>query len=145
MIKRIKFVGSVRWVYETVTVEGELTTLSPGAVDGATFKGTYVLTQTDIDNGLVENTATVTGNDPGGTAVTATDTYVTSITKTPKIELEKTGVLADTDGDGIIEAGEKINYTFKVTNAGNVPHTMLTISDPLVTVEGVVTLSPIPS
>ncbi len=72
---------------------GPITSLAPGAVDSTTFTATYALTQDDIDNGQVQNTATITGNDPDGTPVTdvsgddnGTDTpTVVDVDRTPSI------------------------------------------------------------
>ncbi|MGC1427743.1 MAG: hypothetical protein WA822_04080, partial [Albidovulum sp.] len=50
------------------SVAGTLASLAPGASDTATFTGSYTITQTDIDNGGVENTATVSATAPGGVA-----------------------------------------------------------------------------
>ena len=43
----------------------------------------------------------------------------------------KTGVFNDVNGDGFAQVGETIDYTFTVTNTGNVTVSNITISDPL--------------
>ncbi|MFV7237005.1 gliding motility-associated C-terminal domain-containing protein, partial [Flavobacterium sp. ZB4R12] len=48
------------------------------------------------------------------------------------IALVKTGVFSDTNNDGFAQVGEKINYTFAVTNTGNVIVTNIIITDPLI-------------
>ena len=47
-----------------ITVTGNPISLLPGATDNSSFGGTYVLTQADINEGSVDNTATVTGYTP---------------------------------------------------------------------------------
>jgi len=47
-----------------VTVSGGPISLGIGEMDNTTFTGVYVLTQTDIDNMMLENTATALGEDP---------------------------------------------------------------------------------
>ena len=52
---------------EKVDVQGgPLASLAVGASDNTTFSATYVLTQEDIDNGLVSNVALATGTSPKG-------------------------------------------------------------------------------
>ncbi len=50
--------------------------------------------------------------------------------------LVKHGVFENPRGDGFAEVGDRIHYTFEVTNTGNVPITNISITDPLITVNG---------
>ncbi|PYE87818.1 DUF7507 domain-containing protein, partial [Phyllobacterium leguminum] len=61
----------------------------------------------------------------------------------PKLTIKKTGALNDKDGDGLLDLGETIAYTFEVKNTGNVTLTGVTVNDPLVKVtEAPQTLAP---
>jgi hypothetical protein len=119
-----------------VTVSGGPITLSPGATDNTTFTGEYILTQTDIDAGRKDNTATTRGKDPQNISVSASDDETTWIPASPKIILEKSGVWIDNNGDGYANVGEAIHYQFKVCNTGNVTLTNVSVTDPLVTIIG---------
>ena len=136
-----------------VTVAGgPIATLEPGQTDTLTFTASYVLTQTDINRGEVENSATAMGTAPDGSTVSDVsddpavapgedDSTVIPITREPGIELEKVATLND-GGDGV-DAGDTIDYVFTVTNTGNVPLTNVSINDVLVTISGgPVTLAP---
>ncbi|MGP6170822.1 DUF7507 domain-containing protein [Microbacterium sp. A204] len=93
--------------------------LAPG--QSVTATATYTLTQADRDAGIVENTATTTGNPPTGTPVTDEDDFDQPVPQIPSILLEKTGAL---DGD-------TISYEFTATNTGNVTLTGVSIADEL--------------
>ncbi|MDP2774641.1 MAG: hypothetical protein Q8O61_13900, partial [Nocardioides sp.] len=105
------------------------TTLLPGASMTCTSK-VYSLTQADVDAGQVDNTATATGTAPGGAKVTDPDSVSTIVGRTPAVEIDKTaGALDDVDGNGA-DAGDKITYSFEVTNTGNVTLNPVTVNDP---------------
>ncbi|MEE4195013.1 MAG: sortase [Anaerolineae bacterium] len=110
---------------------GPIASLDPGDSDSTTFTGTYAITQTDIDAGHFYNEAEVSGEDPGGDPVTDDDDHDEPIGQNPGIEIIKTGSLdMNVVGDpGIAEVGDEINYTFTVTNTGNVTLTNVTVND----------------
>jgi len=101
-----------------------VTTLAPTA--STTCTATYTLTQADVDSGQVDNTATTTGTPPAGPGVTSTSSTSTAITATPGIALVKSGTAR---GD---RAGDEVDYSFVVTNTGNVTLDPVSVDDPLV-------------
>jgi uncharacterized repeat protein (TIGR01451 family) len=111
-------------------------TLGPGG--SATFTATYTPTQADIDAGRVENTATGTGTPPSGPPTESPpDTVVVPPDQASGLTIVKTGTLNDLDGDGFIDLGETIGYSFLVTNTGAVTLTNVTVNDPLLANAGV--------
>ncbi len=120
----------------SITVIGSLASLAVGAVDMTSFTGTYTLTQMDVDNGGFMNVAVVSGDVPGGDSVTDEDEVDTPLAQNPDLSLLKESMLNDINGDGFIQVGETIDYTFTVINTGNVTITGINITDPIVTVIG---------
>jgi uncharacterized repeat protein (TIGR01451 family) len=114
---------------------GPIASLEPGDTDIATFTAQYVLKQTDLDAGQVENLATVTGTPPdgpdvtddSGSNVTEDAPTVTPLTQTPSIALVKT---ANDDGlQSPPQIGDEITYSFEITNTGNVTLTNVFVAD----------------
>ncbi|MFD2553611.1 hypothetical protein ACFSQW_04360, partial [Sphingobacterium tabacisoli] len=120
------------------------TTIDPGKT--ATATADYELVQEDLDRGYIENTATATGTDPKGKPVedvsdTGTrpdgsvidkpgeedndgdgnpnnDPTILDLVQIPGIKLEKKG---EYKGDkDRAKVGDKVEYTFVVTNTGNI-------------------------
>ncbi|MGY2701029.1 putative repeat protein (TIGR01451 family) [Nocardioides sp. HB32] len=105
--------------------------LAPGASVDCDPR-TYTLTQADVDNGSVDNTATVTGSTPTGGTVTDDDSRTVDLPATGSIQLSKTAsAVDDLDGNGP-DAGDTVSYSFQVTNTGNVKLDPVTVSDPKV-------------
>ena len=121
-----------------------------GAGETGIATANYTITQADVDAGSVLNTATADGTDVNGNPVTDVsdsgnvgddtgaddDPTTTSLTPMPNLDLQKSGVAVDTNGNGIIDAGDEIQYTFVVFNNGNTTVTGITIDDPIITVSG---------
>ncbi|WP_407320270.1 hypothetical protein UQW22_07410 [Isoptericola halotolerans] len=99
--------------------------LSPGAEVRAT--ATYAVTQADLDGGEVVNVATVSATGVRGGAVTDGDTSTVPLGAEPAVALDKSaGSTADVGA-----AGDAFDYTFVVTNTGNVTLSGVEVSDAL--------------
>lgn len=120
----------------------DATTLGPSgsATDTTTCRGTYQLTQADIDHGSRTNTATATAYTPSTFTPTPgpsepitsnPDTATVTFTAHPELELQKTAAVAGTGPDGDVVAGDFITYTYIVTNTGNVTVHDLDLTDDL--------------
>ena len=127
-----------------VDVTGDPINLAAGASDTETFFAVYTVTQDDINNGFVENQATVFGTDPNGDVVSdlsdddsilEDDSTIINTCQNPDISIEKTGVFNDENGDGIAQEGETISYFFTVTNTGDVTLYNITLADELPGIE----------
>ena len=106
---------------------GTAGTLNAG--QSVTATATYVLTQTDVDTGSVQNTATTVGTDQdGGPKPTGSATNTLTIVSNPALAVTKTGSYAN---GGTGKVGDVINYVFSATNTGNVTLKNGTLTDPL--------------
>lgn len=114
---------------------GPVAVMPPDVPFHNVFYADYMVTQADIDSGVVVNTATVTGLAPSGQPVFHTDDHIQPLGQVMFIDMEKIGE-PHFGADGIPQAGETISYTYLVTNTSNVTLTNITISDPLVPPSG---------
>jgi gliding motility-associated-like protein len=107
-----------------------------------TYTAIYAITQADIDAGVVNNTATVDGLAPNGDAVTDNSNAVLTALPmecNPSIEIVKTEDYRDCGpvNEFCTEVGDPIDYTFVVTNPGNVSLYNIMITDPIIDVSGI--------
>jgi len=100
------------------------TTLAPN--DPVTCTASYVITQDDVDAGEVTNTATATATPPAGVDVPVSEPSTATVTAAaaPGLELVKSA-----DVTTVTAAGQRIVYSFLVTNTGNVSMSNIEIAD----------------
>ncbi|WP_204742246.1 DUF7507 domain-containing protein [Glaciihabitans arcticus] len=100
-------------------------TVAPG--ESATGVASYQLRQVDIDNGFMENTATVRAFTLGGTEIPATSNTVriNTVQAQPAVSVVKTGVATGSAG-----ANDTIAYSFLIRNTGNVTIGSIAVNDP---------------
>ncbi len=108
------------------------TTLAPGASTTCTATTPYTITQPDVDATSVDNTATATGNDPGGAPISSPPASVsTPVASVPGLSLTKQALVFDVDGDHVNGLGDTISWKFLVTNTGSTTLTGLAVADPI--------------
>lgn len=114
------------------------TTLAPG--ESTIGSAEYIVTQADLDSGLIENIATATGtppgydpedpttdpNDPTYPPVSPPSQEDVPTVQNPSIELVKTS-----DKEEVTKVGEVVTYSFEITNTGNVTLYNVTLDDPM--------------
>ncbi|MET8152810.1 DUF6923 family protein [Actinoplanes sp. NPDC049668] len=99
------------------------TTLAPGA--RATCTARYAVTQADINAGHVSNVATATGIAPDGSTTTSPEAPAT-VGVTTRLAL---ALVKDADPDVYDTAGDRITYTFQITNNSSVAVTLSSIDE----------------
>ncbi len=139
----------------------------------ATFTAEYVLKQSDINNGLVRNVATAQGTPPNETTpITTTsdssnkndtddkfgadddkkadkdtdpnnDPTFTTLPRKRGVKLEKSSKFVEANNMVGQQAGDQIEYTFTITNTGNVTLTNLNVEDKMLADAGVVITNPV--
>ena len=86
-------------------------TLAPGATD--TCSATYTVTQADLTNNSIDDTATVTGQPPSGPPVTGTSSLSLTVTSVSVVKA------ASPSGGVVAGSTTPIVYTLTVTNTGS--------------------------
>ncbi|WP_215225880.1 DUF7507 domain-containing protein, partial [Echinicola shivajiensis] len=99
---------------------------------------TYVITQEDLDAGMLTNMASVTADAPAGGEEGDSDEVTIDADQTPGIHLDKVAISENFD-----EVGDVLDYEIHVTNTGNVTLSNIIIVDPLTgLVHNVASLAP---
>ncbi len=99
--------------------------LAPGTE--MTCRGTYTVTQADVEAGSITNLAEITGRDPRDNAVSATAPAIVTTTS----KAEATFVATATPSDHLAR-GDVVRYDLTATNTGDRSLVDATITDPLV-------------
>lgn len=128
-----KFTGT--GTLSPVTCPAAAASLAPGAE--VTCTATYTVTQADIEAGTLINVAHATGVTPPGTEVPSPPTAV----ETPSDKAPALTVAKKADKTVLSVVGETVNYTFTVTNTGNVTLKDVAVRDDAATFTGTGTLS----
>jgi uncharacterized repeat protein (TIGR01451 family) len=111
-----------------VSCPGGAMSMLPGAQ--VTCTATYTVTQADLDAGSISNTATASGNDPSHGLVTSPPSTAKVVsTASSKLGLVKSAKAVDVNKDGVIDAGDRIDWTLVATNLGATTIKNLKISD----------------
>ncbi|NLX75695.1 MAG: hypothetical protein GXZ13_07745, partial [Synergistaceae bacterium] len=105
-----------------------ISSLAPGI--SHEILGVYEIKQTDLDRGMVVNEAFVTGKDPDGNSREDETEIETPLEQVAEVEIIKTSVFDDLNGNGRADAGDNIIYSLLVQNLGNVSLFNLEVSDP---------------
>ncbi|MEC7084524.1 MAG: hypothetical protein VXW60_00135, partial [Bacteroidota bacterium] len=111
--------------------------IAPGETE--IYEAYYIIEQSAAESGSVSNTVTATATDPNGIQITVdsddpstpapNDPTVTEMDQIPSIEVIKTAVVFDNNGDGKNGIGDTIEYTITVENTGNTDLTGLSFVD----------------
>jgi uncharacterized repeat protein (TIGR01451 family) len=101
------------------TCSGNSVTLSPGEM--ATFTGTHVLTQADLDAGSVSDSATACT--PNSVTCSTPSQVTTPTTETGGITISKAASVSS------VSAPTTVTYTFTVTNTSNVDLSAADVTD----------------
>jgi uncharacterized repeat protein (TIGR01451 family) len=103
--------------------------LFPGLTETCT--ATYTTTLSDVDAGFITNTATAKGTPTcGGAKVWATSSTTVYAEQQPSIDLKKTAQVAGSADGRYSEAGQTVDYSYLITNTGNVTLDPVTLLDP---------------
>ena len=112
--------------------------LAPGQI--AHFTGSYTVTQADLNNGSINDSATSSGTNPpsiGGTTTSQPSTATVGVTQSPKLTIVKS-----TTTISVSKVGDTVAYTYVVSNGGNVTLTGVSVTDLPVSPAGALTSGP---
>ncbi len=112
------------------------TTLAPAAT--TTCTATYTVTQADLNNGSIKDSAVATGRTAGGATLTSNTASATvTAVQTPAVAVTKTA-----SPTTVTTVGQTVTYRFSVTNTGNVTLTAVHVNDSQTAPAGSLTSGP---
>jgi gliding motility-associated-like protein/uncharacterized repeat protein (TIGR01451 family) len=114
-------------------LSANLNSLSPGGKQ--TFTQNYTITQADMDEGRVSNTANASGRGADNTVIENSDTRIIYAEQNPSIFIEKEAALLTGD----VFVNEVVDFYIRVSNTGNVTLSDVLVEDPLTGFEQVTT------
>jgi len=117
-----------------VTISGFPISLQPGLCNITTFSGSLTITQQDIENGLIANTATVSADTQDGDTVTDQANVDVFLNMAPQVELTKRAITTNIQNPTAID--DLIIYEFEICNTGNVALINVQVDDPLLSISG---------
>lgn len=97
-----------------------------GVGESITAHAEYTLTQADVDAGVISNSATAAADTVDGEPVDAAAGVDVTLPASPAIALTKDSLITV---DGAPRAGDEIDYTFTVSNTGNVTVSAIELID----------------
>jgi uncharacterized repeat protein (TIGR01451 family) len=135
-------------------VGGTLASLPPGSTNATFFKGTHKVTPADLSAGGIYNLAEVQGTSAATNTVLSdfsdpvskysdAPTYAPIPSQSGVALIKKLASFDDSNGSGVVDVGDVLNYTFEVINTGNQDLAPVEVTDAIADV--VITGSPIAS
>ncbi|WP_410631117.1 CshA/CshB family fibrillar adhesin-related protein [Amycolatopsis sp. cmx-4-83] len=97
-----------------------------------TCTATYRVTQSDVDAGRIDNTAVASGTPPAGRPTVESEpaNATVRVTAAAALAITKAARPVDVNGDGVIGAGDRIEWTVTVGNTGAVTVREIRVDDP---------------
>jgi uncharacterized repeat protein (TIGR01451 family) len=109
--------------------------LAPGDSLTCTADTPHTVTQADLEAGSVIDTATATGTDTQGTVSPPSDPSTAVVPAAPpvlSVSLTKSGTVTPAADQNALKAGDTVQYSYVVTNTGNVYLATVRVFDPVV-------------
>ncbi len=103
------------------------TTLAAGATTNCT--GEYTLLQSDIDEGEIAHSATVTGKDSSGAEVKADAQATTEVNGVASFTAQRHGTYLDANENGVIDTSDRVVVRVTITNTGTLTLAGITAAD----------------
>ncbi len=107
---------------------GTTAAVPPGAA--ATFTATYTVTQKDVDNDSVIDSATATASSPEGGTISATSNQtIVRAVQSPAITLTNSSTVVGSSDGAYTAVGQSVGFSSLIANTGNVTLDAVTLTD----------------